>query len=83
METTQTMSVQASVAVRPESDRIAIIGAGMAGSLLSLMLGRAGYPVTLIDLKREPSSDFRNEKLGIDQIERLRRLGVLSCFEEA
>jgi 2-polyprenyl-6-methoxyphenol hydroxylase-like FAD-dependent oxidoreductase len=68
---------------RPEADRVVVIGAGMAGSLLSLVLGRAGYPVTLIDVKREPASDFRNEKLGIDQIARLERLGVLSCFEEA
>ena len=68
---------------KPESDRVVVIGAGMAGSLLSLVLGRAGYPVTLIDVKREPSSDFRNEKLGIEQIERLNGLGVLSCFEEA
>ncbi len=68
---------------RPDADRVVVIGAGMAGSLLSLVLGRAGYPVTLIDVKREPASDFRNEKLGIDQIARLDRLGVLSCFEEA
>jgi 2-polyprenyl-6-methoxyphenol hydroxylase-like FAD-dependent oxidoreductase len=47
------------------------------------VLGRAGVRVTLIDLKREPAPAFRNEKLGIDQIERLRRLGVLSCFQEA
>ena len=79
METTKSASATA----RPEADRIVVIGAGMAGSLLSLVLGRAGYPVTLIDLKREPASDFRNEKLGIDQIERLTRLGVLACFEEA
>ena len=68
---------------RSQADRIVVIGAGMAGSLLSLVLGRAGYPITLIDAKPEPVSDFRNEKLGIDQIDRLRRLGVLSCFEEA
>jgi 2-polyprenyl-6-methoxyphenol hydroxylase-like FAD-dependent oxidoreductase len=55
----------------------------MAGSLLALVLGRAGVHVKLIDLKREPAPAFRNEKLGIDQIERLRRLGVLSCFQEA
>jgi 2-polyprenyl-6-methoxyphenol hydroxylase-like FAD-dependent oxidoreductase len=66
-----------------DADRVVVIGAGMAGSLLSLVLGRAGYPVTLVDVKRDPPSDFRNEKLGIDQIERLKRLGVLSCFEEA
>jgi 2-polyprenyl-6-methoxyphenol hydroxylase-like FAD-dependent oxidoreductase len=60
-----------------------IVGGGMAGSLLALVLARAGVHVKLIDLKREPSPAFRNEKLGIDQIERLRRLGVLSCFQEA
>jgi 2-polyprenyl-6-methoxyphenol hydroxylase-like FAD-dependent oxidoreductase len=62
---------------------VVIVGGGMAGSLLGLVLGRAGVGVKLIDLKREPAPAFRNEKLGIDQIERLRRLGVLSCFQEA
>ncbi len=55
----------------------------MAGSLLALVLGRAGVGVKLIDLKRDVAPAFRNEKLGIDQIERLRRLGVLACFQEA
>jgi len=55
----------------------------MAGSLLALVLGRAGHAVSLIDLRRDPPSDFRNEKLGIDQIAHLDALGVLSCFEEA
>jgi 2-polyprenyl-6-methoxyphenol hydroxylase-like FAD-dependent oxidoreductase len=62
---------------------VVIVGGGMAGSLLALVLGRAGLRVKLIDLKREPAPAFRNEKLGLDQIERLRRLGVLSCFQEA
>jgi len=62
---------------------VVIVGGGMAGSLLALVLGRAGVRVTLIDLKREPAPAFRNEKLGLDQVERLRRLGVLSCFQEA
>jgi len=79
MEATQNLATP----LRPDADRVVVIGGGMAGSLLSLVLGRAGVPVTLIDVKREPTNDFRNEKLGIDQIERLRRLGVLSCFEEA
>ncbi len=65
------------------SDRILIVGGGMAGSLLALVLGRAGHAVSLIDLRRDPPSDFRNEKLGIDQIAHLGALGVLSCFEEA
>ena len=70
-------------AVDVARDRILIVGGGMAGSLLALVLGRAGHAVSLIDLKREPPSDFRNEKLGIDQIAHLDALGVLSCFEEA
>lgn len=55
----------------------------MAGSLLALVLGRAGHGVSLIDLRRDPTSEFRNEKLGISQIEHLAALGVLSCFEAA
>jgi 2-polyprenyl-6-methoxyphenol hydroxylase-like FAD-dependent oxidoreductase len=70
-------------AVRGGDDRILIVGGGMAGSLLALVLGRAGHAVSLIDLRRDPPSDFRNEKLGIDQIHRLARLGVLPCFEAA
>jgi 2-polyprenyl-6-methoxyphenol hydroxylase-like FAD-dependent oxidoreductase len=67
----------------PGCDRVVIVGGGMAGSLLALVLGRAGHAVSLVDLRRDPPSDFRNEKLGIDQIEHLAALGVLSCFEEA
>ncbi|HVY34059.1 MAG TPA: NAD(P)/FAD-dependent oxidoreductase [Caulobacteraceae bacterium] len=65
------------------NDRVIVVGGGIAGSLLALVLGRAGCAVSLIDLKREPSPDFRNEKLGIDQIQRLDDLGVLPCFEQA
>ncbi len=68
---------------RLQDNRILIVGAGMAGSLLALVLGRAGYSVDLIDLRRDPPSDFRNEKLGIEQIAALDELGVLSCFEKA
>ena len=68
---------------RAADHRILIVGGGMAGSLLALVLGRAGHAVSLIDPRRDPPSDFRNEKLGIDQIQRLAALGVLSCFEEA
>ena len=55
----------------------------MAGSLLAFVLGQAGHPVSLIDLRRDPPSEFRNEKLGIDQIDHLTHLGALSCFEQA
>jgi 2-polyprenyl-6-methoxyphenol hydroxylase-like FAD-dependent oxidoreductase len=65
------------------SQRVLIVGGGMAGSLLALVLGRAGHEVCLIDLRRRLAPAFRNEKLGVDQIAHLRKLGALSCFEEA
>lgn len=64
-------------------DQILIIGAGMAGSLLALVLGRAGFGVTIFDPHRNPAPMFRNEKLGHEQIALLRRLDALSCFESA
>lgn len=68
----------------PVSDnRILIVGGGMAGSLLALVLGRRGLPVTLIDPRRDPPAMFRNEKLGAEQIALLKDLGALSCFEAA
>lgn len=64
-------------------NRILIVGGGMAGSLLALVLGRRGLPVTIIDPRRDPPAMFRNEKLGREQIELLKDLGALSCFEAA
>ena len=63
--------------------RILIVGGGMAGSLLALVLGRAGYGVTVVDPRRDPPPMFRNEKLGTEQIELLRDLDALECFEAA
>jgi len=60
---------------------VLIVGAGIAGALLALVLGRAGYAVTVFDPQREPSPVFRNEKLGHEQIALLTKLGVLGCFE--
>ena len=68
----------------PSSDnRVLIIGGGIAGSLLALVLGRRGLPVTVVDPRRDPPPMFRNEKLGTEQIELLKHLGALSCFETA
>jgi 2-polyprenyl-6-methoxyphenol hydroxylase-like FAD-dependent oxidoreductase len=64
-----------------DEDRILIVGAGLAGSLLALVLGRAGRAVVVVDPRRAPAASFRIEKLDEDQIDRLRRLGVESCFE--
>ena len=59
---------------------IQIVGAGIAGSLLALVLGRAGYEVLVFDPRRAPAQAFRVEKLDGDQITRITRLGVLDCF---
>lgn len=68
---------------RADSSEVVIAGGGMAGSLLALVLGRAGRTVTVVDPRRDPPPVFRNEKLGHAQIAILRRLGVLDCFEAA
>lgn len=56
---------------------VAIAGAGLAGSLAAVMLGRAGYRVTLIDPFERCRPDFRAEKLEEPHVESLRRAGVL------
>ncbi len=63
-------------------DRIVIVGAGIAGSLLALVLARAGRAVAVIDIHSRASAEFRAEKLNLDQLERLRRLDLLPWFEE-
>lgn len=63
-------------------DRIVIVGAGVAGSLLALVLARAGRPVSVVDIKSQVAADFRAEKLNLGQLEQLRRLELTAWFEE-
>src|SRR3954463_13617824 len=56
---------------------IAIVGAGLAGSLAATMLGRAGYSVAVIDPFETCRPDFRCEKLEEAHCDTLRRAGLL------
>ncbi len=60
---------------------VAIVGAGLAGSLARAVLARAGYRVLLIDKRQIPPDEFRVEKIAGRQIDILRRLGFIDDVE--
>ncbi|MCA6122522.1 FAD-dependent monooxygenase [Bradyrhizobium sp. WSM 1704] len=77
-------SIARSVA-NPEAETIdvdvAIVGAGVAGSLARAVLVRAGYRVALIDKRTVPPDEFRVEKIGGQQLDLIRRLGFIDGME--
>lgn len=62
---------------------ILIVGAGLAGALTAVTLGRAGYDVVLVDRYAEYPPEFRVEKIAGDQVDALRRLGMLDAVRAA
>ncbi|WP_375787901.1 FAD-dependent oxidoreductase [Bradyrhizobium sp. Pha-3] len=60
---------------------VAIVGAGLAGSLARAVLTRAGYRVVLIDKRSIPPDEFRVEKIAGRQIDIFRRLGFIDDLE--
>ncbi|TXI12149.1 MAG: FAD-dependent monooxygenase [Rhizobium sp.] len=69
-------------AIETDTD-IAIVGGGMSGTLAACILGRAGYRVTLIDRHRIFPQEFRVEKFGSEEIDKLLRLQQLTPLSAA
>jgi 2-polyprenyl-6-methoxyphenol hydroxylase-like FAD-dependent oxidoreductase len=65
-----------------ETDDVAIVGGGFAGSVLALVLARQGRRVSLIDLHGAYPPDFRCEKLSRRQLALLNQLGLAGAFAE-
>lgn len=59
-----------------EAADIAILGAGLAGTLAAIVLGRAGYRVVLVDPHAVYPPDFRAEKIGPKQMAIFDRIGL-------
>jgi len=60
-----------------QTPEIAIVGAGAAGSLAAIMLGRAGHSVVVIDPTHPYRPEFRCEKIDYRHAEVLTQAGVL------
>jgi 2-polyprenyl-6-methoxyphenol hydroxylase-like FAD-dependent oxidoreductase len=56
--------------------RVAVVGGGPAGMLLSLLLARAGVPVTLLEAHRDFERDFRGDMIHPSTLEVLDQLGL-------
>ncbi len=72
----------ASTPCAPAPD-VVVLGAGFAGSLAALVLARQGFRVCVVDPQAQYARDFRCEKLGPEQAELLREMGLLDLFAPA
>lgn len=59
-----------------------IVGAGPAGVMLSLLLARAGVPVTLLEAHRDFDRDFRGDTIHPATLEVLQQIGLAARVHE-
>jgi 2-polyprenyl-6-methoxyphenol hydroxylase-like FAD-dependent oxidoreductase len=64
---------------KPDADVI-IVGAGLAGSAAASVLGKQGRRVILVDSRLTFPAVFKAEKIEPDQVELLRRMGLLELI---
>ncbi|MFZ0279443.1 MAG: NAD(P)/FAD-dependent oxidoreductase [Candidatus Sulfotelmatobacter sp.] len=62
------------------SSEIIIAGAGLAGSTLAAVLGQQGRRVIVVDPRSSCPPVFKAEKLDVDQVQLLRKFGLLESL---
>lgn len=62
--------------VSTDQTRCCVVGAGPAGAVLSLLLARAGVPVTLLESHADFDRDFRGDTVHPPTLELLAQLGL-------
>jgi 2-polyprenyl-6-methoxyphenol hydroxylase-like FAD-dependent oxidoreductase len=59
-----------------------VVGAGPGGMMLSLLLARAGVPVTLLEAQRDFDRDFRGDTIHPATLEVLEQIGLAARLHE-
>jgi 2-polyprenyl-6-methoxyphenol hydroxylase-like FAD-dependent oxidoreductase len=59
---------------------VAILGGGLSGTIVAIALARRGVGVVLVDRHLIHPAEFRVEKIGGEQVEKLTRLGLIEAL---
>lgn len=88
MDEHPTTSKNASGAISSEhahqslATRCCVVGGGPAGVVLSLLLARAGVPVTLLEAHKDFDRDFRGDTIHASTLELLDQIGLADRLHE-